>query len=60
MAQKILSPIPKNIIVGDKHKITGVSHNVILGSSDDELETTVEDVVMIGHNAKANIKNLLR
>lgn len=46
----------KNIIVGDKHKITGVSHNVILGSSDDELETTVEDVVMIGHNAKANIK----
>lgn len=46
----------KNIIFGDKHKITGVSHNVILGSSDDELETTVEDVVMIGHNAKANIK----
>ncbi|WP_052506691.1 YadA-like family protein [Mannheimia massilioguelmaensis] len=45
----------KNIVIGDKHKVTGVSNNVIIGSSDSELETKVEDIIAIGHNATADI-----
>ncbi|SUB22055.1 autotransporter adhesin [Pasteurella bettyae] len=47
----------KNIVIGDNHKVTGKSNNVIIGSADAEQETTVDEVVSIGHNALANIKN---
>ncbi|QIM68797.1 YadA family autotransporter adhesin [Basfia succiniciproducens] len=56
-SENTISDSTKNIVIGDKHKVTAVSNNVILGSSDNELETKVADVVMIGHNAEANIEN---
>ena len=39
------------LIMGDKQKVTKVKHGVLLGSQDAEKETTVSDVVAIGHNA---------
>ena len=39
------------LIMGDKQKVTKVKHGVLLGSQDKETETTVADVVAIGHNA---------
>ena len=39
------------VIMGDKQKVTKVKHGVLLGSQDTETETTVADVVAIGHNA---------
>ncbi|KXA13605.1 Hep/Hag repeat protein, partial [Fusobacterium equinum] len=45
-----------NILIGDKHKLTQVSNSVILGSTEQETETTVSDVVSIGHNAKVEKK----
>lgn len=42
-----------DIVIGDNHKLTGASNTVVLGSSDNEQETTVSDAVLIGHNAKA-------
>ena len=41
-----------NVVIGDKHKLTKVSNSIILGSTEQETETTVSDVVSIGHNAK--------
>ena len=42
-----------NIVFGDNHKLTNTKNNLILGSSDTaDDETTVSDVVSIGHNAK--------
>ena len=45
-----------NILIGDKHKLKKVSNSVILGSTEQETETTVSDVVSIGHNAKVEKK----
>ena len=39
------------LVMGDKQKVTKVKHGVLLGSQDTEKETTVADVVAIGHNA---------
>ena len=39
------------VVMGDKQKVTKVKHGVLLGSQDTEKETTVADVVAIGHNA---------
>ena len=39
------------VVMGDKQKVTKVKHGVLLGSQDAEKETTVADVVAIGHNA---------
>ena len=39
------------LIMGDKQKVTKVKHGVLLGSQDKEKETTVSDIVAIGHNA---------
>ncbi|MUP59539.1 hypothetical protein C3L56_05965 [Veillonellaceae bacterium M2-4] len=39
------------VVMGDKQKVTKVKHGVLLGSQDKETETTVADVVAIGHNA---------
>ena len=39
------------VVMGDKQKVTKVKHGVLLGSQDKETETTVSDVVAIGHNA---------
>ncbi|WP_277301142.1 ESPR-type extended signal peptide-containing protein [Veillonella montpellierensis] len=39
------------LVMGDKQKVTKVKHGVLLGSQDAEKETTVADVVAIGHNA---------
>ena len=41
-----------NIVFGDNHTLTNTKNNVILGSLDAVDETTVSDVVSIGHNAK--------
>ncbi|WP_288895153.1 ESPR-type extended signal peptide-containing protein [uncultured Megasphaera sp.] len=39
------------VVMGDKQKVTKVKYGVLLGSQDKEKETTVADVVAIGHNA---------
>ena len=39
------------LVMGDKQKLTKVNYGVLLGSQDTEKETTVSDVVAIGHNA---------
>ncbi|WP_276891723.1 S-layer homology domain-containing protein [Dialister micraerophilus] len=39
------------LVMGDKQKVTKVNYGVLLGSQDAEKETTVSDVVAIGHNA---------
>ncbi len=41
-----------NIVFGDNHTLMNTKNNVILGSLDAVDETTVSDVVSIGHNAK--------
>lgn len=46
-----------NIIFGDNHKLTNQKNNVIIGSSDTaDDETTVSNVVAIGHNAKVSVE----
>lgn len=39
------------LVMGDKQKVTKVKHGILLGSQDKETETTVSDVIAIGHNA---------
>lgn len=39
------------LIMGYKQKVTKVKHGVLLGSQDAEKETTVSDIVAVGHNA---------
>ena len=39
------------LVMGDKQKVTKVKHGVLLGSQDAEKETSVSDIVAIGHNA---------
>ena len=38
-------------MLGDNHKLTDRTNNVILGSADKELTTSASDAVLIGHNA---------
>ena len=40
-----------NLVLGDNHKLTDRTNNVILGSADKELTTSASDAVLIGHNA---------
>ena len=44
-----------NLVLGDNHKLTDRTNNVILGSADDELTTSASDAVLIGHNADVNV-----
>ncbi|PVX42890.1 trimeric autotransporter adhesin [Pasteurella langaaensis DSM 22999] len=46
-----------NVIMGSKRKITSVNHSIILGSGDSVTETTTNNVVIVGHNANADIAN---
>lgn len=42
------------IVIGDNHTLAkDVSNNIILGTADETLTTSVSNVVMIGHNADA-------
>ena len=43
-----------NQVIGDKHTITG-ANNVILGSADQEMNTSVNDSVIMGHNANVTV-----
>ncbi|WP_418461393.1 YadA-like family protein [Dialister succinatiphilus] len=43
-----------NIVFGDNHTLKNTKNNVILGSLDAVDETTVSDVVSIGHDAKVS------
>lgn len=44
------------IVIGDNHTLANdVSNNIILGTADKTLTTSVSDVVMIGHNADAKV-----
>ena len=44
-----------NIVTGDKYKLAGVKHAVIIGFSDEEKEVKVSDIVMVGHNANTTV-----
>ena len=44
-----------NLVLGDNHKLTDRTNNVILGSADDELTTSASDAVLIGHNADVKV-----
>ena len=41
----------QNALVGSSRKLTGVSHSVVIGSADSEMETTVSNATILGHNA---------
>lgn len=44
------------IVIGDNHTLANdVSNNIILGTADKTLTTSVSNVVMIGHNANATV-----
>ena len=44
------------IVIGDNHTLANdVSNNIILGTADKMLTTSVSNVVMIGHNANATV-----
>lgn len=44
------------IVIGDNHTLANdVSNNIILGTADKTLTTSVSNVVMIGHNADAKV-----
>ena len=43
-----------NQVIGDNHTITG-ANNVILGSADQEMNTSVNDSVIMGHNANVTV-----
>ena len=44
-----------NLVLGDNHKLTDRTNNVILGSADDELTPSASDAVLIGHNADVKV-----
>lgn len=44
-----------NLVLGDNHKLTDRTNNVILGSADKELTTSASDAVLIGHNADVKV-----
>ncbi|KXA14776.1 Hep/Hag repeat protein, partial [Fusobacterium equinum] len=52
---KLNKAVENILIMGDNHKLTKVSNAVIVGSSDKETETTVSDIVAVGHNTQ--VKN---
>ena len=41
----------QNALVGSSRKLAGVSRSVIIGSADSEMETTVSNATILGHNA---------
>ena len=41
----------QNALVGSSRKLTGVSRSVVIGSADSEMETTVSNATILGHNA---------
>ncbi len=43
-----------NKVIGDNHKVSG-KDNVIFGSADEVTETTVNNAVILGHNANATV-----
>ena len=44
-----------NVVIGDNRKLTGATNDVVIGSSDEEMETTVSDATILGHNANATV-----
>lgn len=44
-----------NVVIGDKRKLTGATNDVVIGSADEEMETTVSDATILGHNANATV-----
>ena len=44
-----------NIILGDKRRMDGKSHNVIIGSLDSAAATNASNAVILGHNANASV-----
>ena len=44
-----------NVVIGDNRKLTSTTGNVVIGSADDEMETTVSDATILGHNANATV-----
>ena len=46
-----------NVVIGDKRKLTSTTGDVVIGSADDEMETTVSDATILGHNANATVAN---
>ena len=44
-----------NALVGSNRKLTNVSHNAVLGSADNEMETAVSDATIFGHNANVTV-----
>lgn len=45
-----------NIVIGDNHTLENQSNNIILGSADSTLPTTVSQVTIVGHNANATVE----
>ena len=46
-----------NVVIGDKRNLTGATNDVVIGSADKEMETTVSDATILGHNANATTKD---
>ena len=44
-----------NVVIGDKRKLTGATNDVVIGSADKEMETTVSNATILGHNANATV-----
>ena len=44
-----------NVVIGDKRKLTSTTGNVVIGSADKEMETTVSNATILGHNANATV-----
>ena len=44
-----------NIILGDRRRMDGKSHNVIIGSLDSAAATNASNAVILGHNANASV-----
>ena len=42
-------------LLGDKRKLTGADGSIVLGSTDESVETNVKDAVILGHNANATV-----
>ncbi len=44
-----------NIVLGDRRRMDGKSHNVIIGSLDSAAATNASNAVILGHNANASV-----
>jgi len=53
-SKNTVSDANNTVIVGDNRKVTGANNSVIIGSSDAETTTTVNDAVAIGHNTEVS------